>query len=403
MGIKRFFPPYPAGVWYLAGVNFLTRFITFMMLPLSIIYLGKIGYQESEVGWILGIGWIIGAFGGPLVGYLVDKLGSKRVYAVILILWSVSFVGYGFTQSFWILMFLAILNGFCRSTVEVVILSRMFASVSTDQQSNINRFQYIILNWGAIMGTVAGAYTGKYVEQNWFTYMGLVFLVLIVVDRFIPQGKQEKDEKTEQTQSNPSLAEVMRIISKDRVLLLLLFSGICYMIGYIQLDSTIPIALNEQNQMHTYALLNVENSLLVIVLAVPIMNWASKWRPSVVVFIMCLFVSLSLLCFAFTYEPLYYVGVLFYTIGEIAFFPLWRQKVADLGGSMKGTYLGLTNFSYLGFFFGSFLGGTFFEQGGSLLVFSIMAIIVQLTFLFYIFAVMLQNKNEKEIIPRQEA
>lgn len=399
---RKWIPHYPVNVWYLAGLNFFTRFITFMMLPLSIVYLGKIGYEESEVGWLLGIGWVLGAFGGPLVGYLVDKLGSKLVYTVILLLWSISFVGYGFFQSFWVLMFLSLLNGICRSTIEVVILSRMFASVSVDQQSGINRFQYIILNWGAIIGTAVGAYTGKYVEQNWFTYVGFVFLVLVAVDQFYSQRKQEDTNQIEQAESHSSLADVIRIISKDRVLLLLLFSGICYMVGYIQLDSTIPIALNDQNQMHTYALLNVENSLLVIVLAVPIMNWASKLRPAVVVFIMCLFVSLSLLCFAFPYEPLYYVGVLFYTIGEIAFFPLWRQKIADLGGPMKGTYLGLTNFSYLGFFFGSFLGGTFFELGGSLLVFTIMAIIVQFTFLFYIFAVILQNKNEKEVIPRQE-
>lgn len=399
---KRWIPQYPIYIWYLAGVNFLTRLITFMMLPLSIVYFGKIGYEESEVGWLLGIGWVLGAFGGPLVGYLVDKLGSKLVYTVILLLWSVSFVGFGFFQSFWILLFLSLLNGFCRSTVEVVILSRMFASVSVDQQSSINRFQYIILNWGTIIGTAVGAYTSMYVEQNWFTYVGLVFLVFVVVDQFYSQQKQEKTNQIDKEPSHPRLADVIRIVSKDRVLLLLLFSGICYMVGYIQLDSTIPIALNDLNQMHTYALLNIENSLLVIVLAVPIMNWASKWKPSIVVFVMCLFVSLSLLCFVFSYEPLYYVGIFFYTIGEIAFFPLWRQKIADLGGPMKGTYLGLTNFSYLGFFFGSFLGGTFFELGGSLLVFTIMAIIVQFTFLFYIFAVILQNKNEKEISMRQE-
>jgi MFS family permease len=400
---RKWIPHYPINIWYLAGVNFFTRFITFMMLPLSIVYLGKIGYEESEVGWLLGIGWVLGAFGGPLVGFFVDKLGSKLVYNGILFLWSISFVGYGFFQSFWVLMFLSLLNGFCRSTVEVVILSRMFASVSVDQQSSINRFQYLILNWGAIIGTAVGAYTGEYVEQNWFTYVGFAFLVFVVIDLFYSQQtNKENTKQIEQTQTHTSLADVLRIISKDRVLLLLLFSGICYMVGYIQLDSTIPITLNDQNQMHIYAFLNVENSLLVIVLAVPIMNWASKLKPSVVVFIMCLFVSLSLLCFAFPYEPLYYVGVLFYTIGEIAFFPLWRQKVADLGGSMKGTYLGLTNFSYLGFFFGSFLGGTFFELGGSLLVFTIMAIIVQFTFLFYMFAVILQNKNEKQLPVRHE-
>ncbi|WP_028778343.1 MFS transporter [Shimazuella kribbensis] len=398
---KKWFPDYPTGVWYLAGVNFLTRFITFLMLPLSIIYLGKIGFEETEVGWLLGIGWILGAFGGPMVGYLVDKLGAKKVYAVILILWSLSFFGYGLTQSFWILMGLSLVNGFCRSTVEVVILSRMFASVSKEKQSKINGFQYIILNWGAIIGTAVGAYTGVYVTQDWFTYIGFVFLVLLIIDRFVPLAKLEKEkQRIQENEEKPSIKEVIQIISKDRVLLLFLFSGICYMTGYIQLDATIPIALNDQNQMHTYAFLNLENSILVVLLAVPIMNLVSKWRPFTVVFTMCLFLSLSLICFVFHSTPLYYVAILFYTIGEIAFVPLWRQKIADLGGPLQSTYLGLTNISYLGFFFGNFLGGMFFEKGGSLLAFSIIAIMVQFTFVFYIFATQTQNKSVKEMVPK---
>jgi MFS family permease len=60
------------------------------MLPLLIVYLDHIGYNPSDVGFILGIGWVLGTFGGPIAGYLSDRVGDKKVFLTIISLWAIS-------------------------------------------------------------------------------------------------------------------------------------------------------------------------------------------------------------------------------------------------------------------------------------------------------------------------
>ncbi len=369
---------YPNSVWYLGVVTFFLKGFVFMMLPLLIVYLDRIGYDADETGFILGLGWVLGTFVGPIVGYLSDRFSDKKVYLSIILIWSLSCFGFWQIDNYWLLCLCSLLNGFCRSTVDVLILKRMFSVVKEDQTREVSTFQSIALNSAAITGAAIGSFIAINVQSYWFLMIGLAYLLFLIID--LPMRYQEQSTTEEKMLS---LRETLLILVRNRSLFWYLLSGTCFMAGYIQLESSIPILLNQENILKVLGLLQAESALLVILLSIPIIKLIKRINTNLVIFFVSILTGIGMLCFTFGVTALYFVGIALYSIGEIVYFPLWREKIVSLGGELRGTFLGFISFTDLGLFLGSSLGGYLFQNGGKLLTFGVIAIVVQFIFIFY--------------------
>jgi MFS family permease len=97
-----------------------------------LVYLNELGMTTAQIGWITGSGWIIGAFAGPIIGYLSDQFGHRRIYIMIMIIWTVSFFLFWIANGFLFFLIVGLINGFGRSCIDPILLTRMFAQVTEE-------------------------------------------------------------------------------------------------------------------------------------------------------------------------------------------------------------------------------------------------------------------------------
>lgn len=367
-------------VWFLVVISFFTRMITFVLLPFMIIYLGKIGLDATEIGWVIGSGWILGSIAGPIIGYLSDRFGTKPVYFTVMIIWLLSFIGFAFLENFYLLMLTSLINGIGRTSIDPLLLTRMYQSVAKSKQTNVSKLNYIAFNAGIMIGPFIGTELSKSYGSEVFLASAVVFLFFLLLDPFFRSKKVRIIEK----QTIP-LKETMTVLWKDRILKWYLLAGTIFAVAYIQIDSTLPLALQAEQLFNWYSPLSLFNALIAIIITTPLMNWAEKRSLSSMMLLSSLFLMAGFFCFTNSWISLYFVGFLFISLAEILFYPLWRESVANLNRTLQGTYLGATNFSFIGYFIGSALGGELFQLWGSGYTFLTFGVISITTFFAFKF------------------
>ncbi|WP_028777074.1 MFS transporter [Shimazuella kribbensis] len=383
-------------VWFLVLISFTTRMITFVLLPFMIIYLGKIGMDATEIGWIIGSGWILGSIAGPLIGYLSDRIGTKPVYFSVMIVWLLSFIGFAYVDNFYLLLIISLINGIGRTSIDPLLLTRMYRSVDVSKQTNVSKLNYIAFNAGIMIGPFIGTELSKSFGSEVFIGSACVFTLFLLLDPFFRSKSIRKVEKQTIT-----LKATLRVLWADQTLKWYILAGTIFAVAYIQIDSTLPLALQAAQLFSWYSPLSLLNALVAVIITTPLMNWAEKRSLSSMMLLSVVFVMLGFFCFINSWIPLYFLGFLFISLSEILFYPLWRESIANLNRSLQGTYLGTTNFSYIGYFVGSALGGELFQWWGSGYTFLFFAIISMATFVAFRIGQRTLDYREANTVPVQ--
>jgi MFS family permease len=350
-----------------------------MLIPFMIIYLSRAGMTPTQIGWITGSGWVIGAFISPFIGYLSDRWGHRRIYSIVLTIWAISYFLFWFANGFWAYLIIGLVNGVGRNCMDSLVLTRLFDQTK-EQKEILANLNYIAINGGAMIGPLIGTICSKYVGGEIFLVSGAICILILVIEPLFIRKVQQKEQHEIVTLKN-----TFRVVIKDRPLIWYVLSGILFSILYIQLEFSLPIVMKAEGLFDWYPFIVLTAALISILFSAPILAFQQRYSGKLIAgWISLLFFS-GFLFYIPGLLPLYFIGIVLITISEVIFFPMWRAAISHLNPKMQGTYLGVTNFSYLGYAIGSVVGGNMYESFGKGYTFGLFSIIS--LFLFVTFAI----------------
>ncbi len=360
-----------------------------MILPFMVIYLQSLHFNEEQIGWIVGLGWIMGAFGGPVIGYFSDRWNSKKIYQFLLAIWALTFFGFSLSTNFFVLIFLVIVNGLCRCVIDVILLDRIFLVVFPSDRSRVANYNFIALTSAMALGPLVGSLATPVSQLFVWVAVGLSCLVVLDILWKEPQAIGERKQL-------PALKNTIRVLYQDRTLFWYIIAGLIFFTIFIQLETTFPIILKEQNFIDFYAILYTIKSTTIVLLSFLLAARIHRIQGSLVMLIASISLCLSFVLFMEESVACYFLGVILFGVGECLFSGIWRVKVVELGGELQATYLGTTNFAYLGLTFGSAVGGEILNLANSNWLYILMSVMALFIFVSYFYGESLHNRQQKQ-------
>ena len=359
----------PREIWVLFAATLVNRAGT-MALPFLVLYLTqRLGFSAVEAGLMLtlyGLGSLITV---PLAGWLSDRIGPLRVMRVSLLASGVVLllfpaVGVGMLPAAVMLLAFAS-EGFRPASMAVYSVL-----VEPHQLKPAYALNRLAINVGMSIGPAVGGLLAVVSFPLLFWIDGATCLVsggiLALVQFRLPDAERAPQEPRS---VSPSMAERLGALG-DRRFLYFLLAIIPVAIVVFQIQSTMPLYLVNELGMSpaTYGLLLTINTVLIIVLEVPLNAAMAHWphRRTLVV---------SALLTGIGFGALALVGsvagvaatVVVWTFGEMISAPGSSAYVADISpAARRGEYMGLFSMAFsLAFMIGPWLGTATMDRYGS--------------------------------------
>ncbi|MCD5349686.1 MFS transporter [Kineosporia mesophila] len=375
--------PAPAPLWKLDGIQWLltagsllNAIAFFSALPFASLYLDAVTDLSAVViGGVVGGIALIASVGGMLGGLLIDRFGAVPLMLLGLVGYVLIYAGLAQASTTAAIVPLLLGLGAARLLVEPG--GKKLMSLAADPDGRIFRVRYMVLCAGAIVGPAIGgvlyttSITAFFAVPAVFYTAYLVFVVLF----------RARLTALETARATSAGRFPLREALRDRRLLAASGAGIVIFFVFSQLDSMIPLFMAREwgdRAAHLFAGLFIANAVLALVFQMPI-AWLSDRVPRArLILAGCVGFALAFGCFwasASLGLPLLYLGIVLWTLGEGVLLPLPDIAVHELADDdRKGTYFGVAEIRYLGFFAGPSLGGVMLPTAG--LYFTVMGLAV---------------------------
>ncbi|MBD3259094.1 MFS transporter [Candidatus Woesearchaeota archaeon] len=161
-----------------------------LFLPIYFLQLGFNGWQTGVLLSLFTISALVVTF--PM-GVASDRLGSKHLIMIGLLLVAVFFFGIGTLQNFWLFVVLFFVGGFGNTTVQISVISVTYRIIR-----NFHRgARFGLFNTFSHLGSAAGIFIGGFlIIKSGFPpvlkFTGAMFIILIIFAFFIPKTKKSK-------------------------------------------------------------------------------------------------------------------------------------------------------------------------------------------------------------------
>ncbi|GAA4062327.1 MFS transporter [Streptomyces shaanxiensis] len=343
----------------LAAGSLLNAIAFFAAMPFASIYLAShTSLSEVAIGAVVGSIALIASVGGVVGGMLVDRFGTVPMMVLGLSAYVGIYVGLTVVDGAPAIVSLLLGLGVARLFVEPG--GKKLMSLAADEDGRIFRVRYMVLCFGGIVGPAIGGVLYSISAVAFFAvpalfYTGYLLLILARRKRLAALEGGAED-------AGPRFP--LRAALRDRLLLAATAAGLVIFFVFSQFESMIPLYIAGEwgeDAVRYFAGLFIANAVLALLLQMPIVWLSRKVRPNLMVVIGCVGFALSFACFAAAAtEGLFmlYLGIVFWTVGEGVLLPLPDIAVHEIASDdRKGTYFGVAEIRYLGFFAGPFVGG----------------------------------------------
>jgi predicted MFS family arabinose efflux permease len=351
----------PSEVWLVCLSTLVNRLGT-MALPFLVLYLteGR-RWTPEEAGYGMMVYGAGALAAGPFSGRLADRLGHVPVLkaslwssgALLLVLplattrpllFALIFLWAGLTQAFWPSA-MALLTGLA----------------SPDKRKAVFALHRLSVNLGMAVGPALGgfiahhSYTWVFWTDGLSTLAGAALLTLLL--------------KAPATQELPHGHAPGGSPWKDKHLAFLLLPFIPALMVFFQIEGTLPLWVVRDLGLGSrfFGLLFTVNTLVIVVLEVPLNLAMGHWRHgrSILLGCLCLAVGFGLTAFARGYLSLILTTVV-WTFGEMILFPAMSDAVATLSPpDRRGEYMGLLSLCFaMALALGPWLGVMTYAKAG---------------------------------------
>jgi len=332
----------PREVWLLCASTLINRLGT-MALPFLVLYLteGR-RWTPAEAGYGMMVYGAGALAAGPFSGRLADRLGHAHVLkaslwssgALLLVLpyattkpllFALIFLWAGLTQAFW--------------PSAMALLTSM---ARPEQRKAVFALHRLSVNLGMAVGPAVGgliahhSYRWVFWTDGLSTLAGAFLLGLLL--------------KTPPRPELPHGHTPGRSPWRDRHLAFLLLPFIPALMVFFQIEGTLPLWVVRDLGLGSrfFGLLFTVNTLLIVVLEVPLNLAMAHWRHGRLLLVgcLCLAVGFGATAWARTYGTLVAVTII-WSFGEMILFPAMSDAVATLAPpDRRGEYMGLLSLSF---------------------------------------------------------
>jgi MFS family permease len=179
----------------------------------------------------------------------------------------------------------------------------------------------------------------------------------------------------------------LAIVKRDSALRYLILGIIMVNIGYSQLQSTLPLHLEDslENGVYIFSILLSINAVMVVFLQMPVSAAAERFRPMQTMVFGALIMVLGLIGFGFTNGWfLSILSVSLLTLGEILIFPANSVLIDRLAPEhLRGIYFGAGQFRKVGNFAGPVMGGFLLSEAGGPMMLWVVSLIALSSIIFF--------------------
>ncbi|WP_087022194.1 MDR family MFS transporter [Thaumasiovibrio subtropicus] len=384
--IQRFNFP----IWTILTGVLLARTSYFMAWPFLIIFLYQdYGASATQVGAMLAASALVGAVAGLYSGYLSDKFGRKWVMVLGSWIAAASYTGIALADQIWQFYILLMFTGLMRPMIEApskAVIGDNLADLK-DRELALN-IRYFLLNIGGAFGPLIGVTLALSEPQNLFFITGATYVVYSVW-LLIGIERTAKPDKPDSSQL-PHFFATLRVISKDKIFVLLMMANFLMMFVYAQLDSSIPqiiVRSNQETAGQIIPTLVLVNTLTIILFQFPMLKWLENVPLFARTRLGMVLMAISQIGFMLSpTDSLIGLGIACFilSLGEVVAFPTLNVQIDRLAPAhLRGSYFGATALYSLGFAVSPLVGGMIIESLSAFWLFAVCLLFCAMMFWLY--------------------
>lgn len=345
----------PREAWVLCGAVLVNRMGT-MVIPFLILYLTReLGVSPSRAAFAMAVYGIGAVMTAPLAGRLADRIGPRRIVTVSLLCAGLLLLPYPWLRSYWAIVGLTFVWSVAGEALRPASLSWISGVVKPSQRRAAFALNRLAVNLGMSIGP---AVAGFIVERSFAAIFILDALtsiasggILLLATRDAPPQAPQAPPPDAPPQTAPPPG---RRALRDPSFLYFLLGCLPVQIVFFQHASTVPLYLVRDLGLSesTYGMMFTINTLIIILLEVPLNGAMSEWPHRRALALGALLTGLGFGGVGLVHSAIGLAAmVVVWTFGEMILLPGSSAFAAESAPpERRGEYLGIYSMSFSGAF-----------------------------------------------------
>ncbi|MDP9067439.1 MAG: MFS transporter [Actinomycetota bacterium] len=270
--------------WIVLGADAVSALGNGMIIPFLVIYLRDArGFPIEQAGLMLSTVAVAGLVVAPTTGWLIDKVGARKVLMLSLSLAAIAAGSLIYVDALWEGYAWALLFGVSISSMWPAAHAFMASVVDPSQRAAVYSVHFALLNAGIGLGAIIG---GLLVDasrpQSFMTVFlidALTFVIYVAVLRFAVEIDPRPARSDAEETGLQSWQRLFRDTSFMRVFAL---SVVLITVGYAQLQSSFPAFATKEGGLSTRGLgiVYAVNTIVIVGIQLVVLRGLSGRRRS---------------------------------------------------------------------------------------------------------------------------
>ncbi len=348
-----------------------------MVLPFLVLYLTEhLKFSESDAGFVLSVYGIGSLVTSPLAGRLSDHFGPLRIMRLSLLLSGAILFLFPFAHNYFALLCIAFLWAVLNEAFRPASMSVVSDWVEPERRKAAFALNRLAINLGMSIGPAAGgfiatiSFTALFFIDGATAIIAGIVLVLSSLRPVIPKVLNPAHASSAVQMAVPPAS-----VFADRRFIYFLAALLPVIIVFFQHNSTLALFIvrNLQLPKSDYGILFAINTVMIILLEVPLNSGMAHWPHRRALSLACLLwgIGFGALIFATDMRTTAFT-VAIWTFGEMILFPGAAAYVSEIApAGRRGVYMGIYQMSFsLAFILAPWLGTHILERLGATAVWS---------------------------------
>ncbi len=337
----------PREVWLLFATNLINR-AGMMVLPFLVLYLTReLGFSVARAGSMLAVYGATAIVFGPIGGRLSDRIGALRVMRVSLISAGIMLLLFPLARSFVAVTAMTVLWAASGEMFRPASLAAITHVVVPEQRRQAFALNRLAINLGMSIGPALGGFLATVSFRAMFVVDAITTLIAGLVLALTP-WRSFSGVNSEAANRNADHVGPATIFH-DRLFLVFLSGVLLVGIVFFQHESALPLYLVEYLHLSPafYGMLFTINTLLIVLLEVPIVTATAHWPNTRSLILGCILFAIGFGALGLIASAAGVIAtVVVWTFGEMLLFPAMSAHMAEIAPeNRRGVYMGAYSMS----------------------------------------------------------
>ncbi|MGX7679784.1 MDR family MFS transporter [Jatrophihabitans sp. DSM 45814] len=328
----------PKAFWWLWFGTLVNRAGTFIE-PFFVLYLtGPRGVSVTTAGLVLTV-WGLGSLiSQPVGGVLTDRYGRRATLATSLTATALVLFVLSLARNLWLIAGLVFVLGLVADMYRPASTAAVADLVTGRDRTRAYALQFWAINLGFSVASVAAGVLLHFGFGLLFILDAATTLAFgMLALRFVPETRPESEERPAR------LADPLRLLRTDRLLLIATSLVLVYAILYSQVNVVLPLAIVHAGlSASTYGYLIAINGILIVFVQPLSLGLLSRWSRRITLPVGMALVGVGVAATGLCHAAWQFaLTVVVWTIGEIGTAGSFQALIASLAPEhMRGRYAG---------------------------------------------------------------